>query len=122
MEHNGRGAYPAWPYHDGWALKALGYPQDTVALLRLIAGIPAAGAVGQGYSPDGRRCRSGWATAAGATAASYLTRNVFDIAPGFGDFRPQPQLGGFDGQAYLQNVPVGGKLYRVTARGAEPQP
>ncbi|MCU0982081.1 MAG: DUF4232 domain-containing protein [Pirellulaceae bacterium] len=122
MEHNGRGAYPAWPYHDGWALKTLGYPQDAVALLRLIAGIPAAGAIGQGYSPDGRRCRSGWATAAGTTAASYLTRNVFDIAPGLGAFRPQPQLGDFDAQAYLQNVPVGGKLYRVTARGAEPQP
>jgi hypothetical protein len=27
MEHNGRGAYPAWPYHDGWALKALRYPE-----------------------------------------------------------------------------------------------
>jgi hypothetical protein len=100
----------------------LGYPQDTVALLRLIADIPAAGAVGQGYSPGGRRCRSGWAAAAGATAAAYLTRNVFDIAPGFGELRPQPQRGDFDGQAYLQNVPVGGKLYRVNARGAEPQP
>jgi hypothetical protein len=51
MEHNGRGAYPAWPYHDGWALKALRYPRDTIDLLRLIAGVRA---VGQGYSPDGR--------------------------------------------------------------------
>ncbi|MHB8972147.1 MAG: hypothetical protein ACYC3X_06550 [Pirellulaceae bacterium] len=119
MEHNGRGAYPAWPYHDGWSLQTLGYPQDAVALLRLIDGIPAVGAIGQGYSPDGRRCRSGWASAAGATAAAYLTRVLFDIAPGFNEFHPRPQLGDFDSQAYFQNVPVSGKLYRVTVRGAE---
>ncbi|MFV2066583.1 MAG: hypothetical protein ACC645_06345 [Pirellulales bacterium] len=119
MEHNGRGAYPAWPYHDGWALKTLGYPQHAVALLRRIDGIPAVGAIGQGYRPNGRRCRSNWGNVSGATAAAYLTRNVFDIAPRFNEFHPCPQLGDFDAKAYFQNVPVGGKLYRVTTRGAE---
>ena len=119
MEHNGRGAYPAWPFHDGWALKAMGFYPDVVDLLRVIDGITRMGPIGQGYDPAGRRCRSNWVNASGATAAAYLTRNVFDIAPNLDDFSPCPRLGNLDPNACFENVPVRGKLYRVTAHGAE---
>ena len=119
MEHNGRGAYPAWPFHDGWALKAMGFYPDVVDLLRVIDGITRMGPIGQGYDPAGRRCRSNWVNASGATAAAYLTRNVFDIAPNLDDFSPRPRLGNLDPNACFENVPVRGKLYRVTAHGAE---
>ena len=118
MEHNGRGAYPAWPYHDGWALRELGFHQDVVDLLRVIDGITRHGAIGQGYYPGGRRCRSNWVNAAGATAAAYLTRHLFDVAPDPEGFHPQPRLGDFDPNAFLEDVPVRGRLYRVTAGGA----
>jgi len=121
MEHNGRGAYPAWPYHDGWALHEMGFHGDVVALLRVIQRGTAMGAIGQGYHPDGRRCRSNWANVAGGSAAAFLLHNVFDIRPGFGPFAPRPQLAGFDPDARFENVPVRGRLYRVTARGAEAQ-
>ncbi|MCU0983108.1 MAG: hypothetical protein MUF25_28445 [Pirellulaceae bacterium] len=121
MEHNGRGAYPAWPYHDGWALHEMGFHGDVVALLRVIQRGTAMGAIGQGYHPDGRRCRSNWANVAGGSAAAFLLHNVFDIRPGFGPFAPRPQLAGFDPDARFENVPVRGRLYRVTARGAEEQ-
>jgi hypothetical protein len=118
MEHNGRGAYPAWPYHDGWALHAMGYQKDVVALLDLIDGVTAIGAIGQGYSPAGRRCRSNWANISGTSAAAYALHNIFDVWPGLGEFRPRPSLDGFDPHAYFENVPVRNKLYRVTAEGA----
>jgi hypothetical protein len=120
-EHNGRGAYPAWPYHDGWALHQMGFHQDVIALLGVIQRIPALGAIGQGYSPNGRRCRSNWANVSGGSAAAYLLHNVFDIWPGLGPFAPKPQLAGFDPGARFENVPVRGQLYRVSARGAEVQ-
>ena len=119
QEHNGRGAYPAWPYHDGWALHAMGFQPDVIKLLRVIQHVPALGAIGQGHSPNGRRCRSNWASIAGASAAAYLPHNVFDIWPGLDRFDPKPQLAGFDPTARFDNVPVRGTLYRVTARGAE---
>jgi hypothetical protein len=121
QEHNGRGAYPAWPYHDGWALHAMGYDKDVITLLRVIQRVPEMGAFGQGYNPAGRRCRSNWANVAGGSAAAYLLHNVFDIWPGLGPFRPAPRLAGFDASGYFESVPVRGKLYRVSSRGAEAQ-
>jgi hypothetical protein len=120
QEHNGRGAYPAWPYHDGWALHAMGFQEDVLAVLRLIERVTSMGALGQGYRPDGRRCRDNWANAAGSSAAAYLLHNVFDVWPGPGRFSPNPQLLDFDPTAEFQDVPVCGTLYRINARGAEP--
>jgi hypothetical protein len=118
MEHNGRGAYPAWPYHDGWALRSLGYPQDMVALLSVIDGATRNGAIGQGYFPNGVRCRSNWANIAGATAAAYPLHNLFGVWPGLDKFSPKPELAGFDPKARFDNVPVRGTLYRINADGA----
>jgi hypothetical protein len=118
MEHNGRGAYPAWPYHDGWALHAMGFQKDVVALLRMIDGVTPLGAIGQGYSPDGRRCRSNWANISGASMAAYPLHNVFDVWPGLGEFEPHPDLAGFDANASFENVLIRGKFYRVTSDGA----
>jgi hypothetical protein len=118
MEHNGRGAYPAWPYHDGWALKSMGFHEDTIKLLEVIDGVTKMGAIGQGHTPQGRRCRSNWANIAGASAAAYLLHNVFDIWPDLGELRPHPNLVGFDSNASFTNVPVRGVLYRVSGDGA----
>jgi hypothetical protein len=43
---------------------------------------------------------------------------VFDVAPGLGEFRPEPKLGDFDPDAHLENVPVRGALFRVSREGA----
>jgi hypothetical protein len=76
MEHNGRGAYPAWPFHAAWALRELGFPQDARNLTKQIAPVVRFGAISQGNHPSGRRCRSGWASLAGATMAdSVQARN-----------------------------------------------
>ena len=73
MEHNGRGAYPAWPFHSAWALRELGFPEDARRLTRQIAPITKWGAISQGNDGvTGRRCRSGWASVAGATMATLV--------------------------------------------------
>ena len=122
MEHNGRGAYPAWPYHQGWALKELGFHGDVARLLRLLCGVTRYGAIGQGHFPNGRRCRSGWASAAGATSATFVLDNLFDIRPTLGVFHPRPRLDGFDNEALLENVVIQSVRYRVTKHGCESMP
>jgi hypothetical protein len=75
MEHNGRGAYPAWPFHAAWALRELGFPEVAQDLTKQIAPIVRYGAISQGNRPNGRRCRSGWASVAGATMATMVQQN-----------------------------------------------
>jgi len=120
MEHNGMGAYPAWPYHYGWALHEMGFEEDVVRLLETLDGITARGPIGQGHHRDGRRCRSNWVNASGATAAAYVINLLFDARPGLATFKPQPQLRNFDPDARLVGLRVKGQLRTVSSRGVVP--
>jgi len=116
MEHNGMGAYAAWPYHYGWALHAMGFHEDAARLLETLDGITAWGPIGQGHHRDGRRCRSNWVSAAGATAAAYVINLLFDAHPGLGPFEPRPQLRDFGPDARLIGLRVQGRPRTVASR------
>jgi hypothetical protein len=98
----------------------MGFHQDVIDVLRVIDGVTAWGAIGQGHFTHGRRSRSNWVNLGGASAAVYLIHNVFDVWPGLGEFSPSPRFADFDRRAVLENVLVRGRLYRVTADGAAP--
>ena len=81
MEHNGRGAYPAWPFHSAWALQELGFAEDAKALVKQVAPIAKWGAISQGNDGmTGQRCRSGWASVAGTSLASMVQESGLPLA------------------------------------------
>jgi hypothetical protein len=122
MEHNGMGAYPAWAYHYGYALHRMGFQEDVERTLEVIKGITRYGAYSQGWLRDGRRCRSNWVNASGASLAAFIPNFIFNARPGYGEFRPQPRFIHFDPTARLEGMRVRGRTYTVTRAGAEAWP
>jgi hypothetical protein len=95
---------------------------EPCGLLKLLSGVTRYGAVGQGHFANDRSCRSGWASAAGATSATFILDNVFDVRPPLSAFAPEPRLDTFDKHARLEDLVIRGIRYRVTRGGCESVP
>jgi hypothetical protein len=136
-DHQWTGAYPAWPAETVAGLYRIGEVDLAFEWLAGIAKTAGQGPFGQAhfaesvFEPDGGGARKApsdfpwltdWACTAGGAWVRVVVESLFGVEATLSEgLRARPQLGRFDRDARLVNLPYQGELYTVDRTGAQRQ-